>query len=67
MNQPELQQKLVAYMDAATDLAEQMRQDLRKGDNYTNETVLKLSEFMQQANKLQKFLDMLHETTLKYN
>lgn len=67
MNQPELQQKLVAYMDAATDLAEQMRQDLRKGDNYTNETVLKLSEFMQQAKKLQIFVDMLHQTTLKYN
>lgn len=67
MNQPELQQKLVAYMDAATDLAEQMRQDLRKGDQYSNETVLRLSEFMQQANKLQKVLDMLHETTLKYN
>lgn len=67
MNQAELQQKLVAYMDAATELAEQMRQDLRKGDSYSNETVLKLSEFMQQVQKLQKFVDMLHANNVKYN
>lgn len=67
MTQPELQLKLTAYMDAAVELAEQMRQDLRKGDQYSNETVLRLSEFMQQVQKLQSFVDMLKINNVKYN
>lgn len=67
MQQIELQMLLVAYMNAATDLAESIRADLRKGDTYSNETVLKLSQFKQMAEKVQGFVDMLEQTNLKYN
>ena len=63
----ELQEKLVQYMNAATDLAEQMRADLQKGDEYSNETVLKLSQFKQHAEKLQSFVDMLETNMRNYN
>jgi hypothetical protein len=63
----ELQEKLVKYMNAATDLAEQMRADLKQGDEYTNETVLKLSEFKLHAEKLQSFVDMLETNMRNYN
>lgn len=67
MQQIELQMLLVAYMNAATDLAESIRADLHKGDTYSNETVLKLSQFKQMAEKVQGFVDMLEQTNLKYN
>lgn len=67
MGSIELQEQIVAYMNAATDLAEQMRADLRNGDAYSNETVLKLSIFKKKAEALQSFLDMLETGMRNYN
>lgn len=67
MQNSELQEKLVAYINAATALAEQVRQDLRKGDNYSNETVLRLSEFVEKAEKISKFIDLLETNMRNYN
>lgn len=67
MEQNKLQENLVAYVNAATLLAEQVRLDLRKGDNYSNETVLRLSEFVKQAEKIAKFIDILETNMRNYN
>lgn len=63
----ELQHKLVAYMDAATELAESMRADLRKGDAYSEKTVLRLSQFKAAAEKLNAFALLLNVDMLKLN
>lgn len=67
MEQSELQEKLVSYMNSAANLAEQVRDDLRKGDKYSNETVLKLSQFIQESEKVSKFFDLLESRVVKYN
>ena len=67
MQQIELQAMLIDYMNAATELAESVRADLRKGDQYSNETVLRLSEFKALAEKVQGFVDMLETQMVKYN
>ena len=59
--------KIVAYMDAATELAESIRLDIRAGDTISNETVLKLSEFMQAAAAAERSLALLNKMIRQYN
>ena len=69
MNAPpnELQFKLVAYMDCATDLAESVRADLIRNGKVSEQTVLKLSEFVKSADNVQKFVDLLYKEVRTYN
>lgn len=67
MSPHELKIRLLSYMDAAADLADQMQLDLQKGDEYSNETVLRLAELKKEAEKVQKFVDMLQTITVEYN
>lgn len=63
----QLQQKLVEYTNAAADLAEHVRADIRRDGMYSNETVLKLSQFIEKAQALQKFIDILESNVVKLN
>lgn len=67
MQPVQLQQALVEYINASTDLAEQMRADLRRDGMYSNETVLKLSEYKQKAEKIQKLFDILQANMEQLN
>jgi len=57
----DLQYKLIDYMDAATDLAESVIQDLRRNGKVSEETVIKLSQFRAKAEAIQKFVDMINK------
>lgn len=63
----ELQFKLVAYMDSATDLAESVRSDLVRNGKVSEATVLKLSAFVKSAENVQKFVDLLYKEVRTYN
>lgn len=67
MTPHELKNRLLSYMDAAANLADQMQDDLRKGDEYSNETVHRLAQLKEEAEKVQKFVDMLQTITVEYN
>lgn len=53
--------KLRNYVDAATDLAEQLTTDLKKGDRITNDTVLKLSKFYAAAERIKREIAIFQE------
>lgn len=63
----QLQQALIEFISAATDLAEHMRADLRRDGYYSNETVLKLSEYKKSAEKIQKLFDILQSNMEQLN
>lgn len=67
MSPNELKIRLLSYMDAAANLADQMQDDLSKGDEYSNETVHRLAQLKQEAEKVQKFVDMLQTIVVEYN
>lgn len=60
-------EKLVQYVDSAADLAEHMREDLRKGESYSDETVLALSRFVAISHAVKNMLDTLDEKNVKLN
>ena len=53
--------KLREYVDAASSLAEQVTNDIKKGNKITNATVLKLSKFFSAAEKIKKEITILQE------
>jgi hypothetical protein len=63
----ELQFKLVAYMDSATDLAESVRTDLVRNGKISEKTVLSLLAFVKSAENVQKFVDLLYKEVRTYN
>ncbi len=64
---PELRQ-IIAYVDAASDLAEQVTADLKTKDRkVSDETVLKLSKFIAKAGAFQKLLDSVEAARVKLN
>lgn len=67
MSPHELKIRLLSYMDAAADLADQMQADLKSGDEYSNETVHCLAKLKAEAEKVQKFVDMLQTITVEYS
>jgi hypothetical protein len=53
--------KLRRYVDAASDLAEQVTKDVKKGSKITNDTVLKLSKFYAAAERIKKEIAILQD------
>ena len=60
-------EKLTAYVNAASDLAEQMSLDLKHGDMYTNQTITALSKFVSTANAVKDMLDVLEDRNINLN
>lgn len=67
MTANDMQILMLDYMNAATELAESVRQDLRKGDAYSNETVLKLSQFKAMAEKVAKIVSLFEQQVVRFN
>lgn len=61
------QRAIARYVNAATDLAEQVKIDLQHGGKITSTTVLKLNEFRIAANAVQDFVDEINIKTRKYD
>ena len=59
--------KLVQYVNAASDLAEQCQKDIKNGKKYTTETVSKLGKFIIIANSFQTVLDEVQKTNIRLN
>lgn len=47
------------YVNAASDLAEQVQKDITKDQIITNETIVKLSKFFAAAERFQKGLEVI--------
>ncbi len=60
-------QKLINYVNAATDLAESVEADVKKGKKLTSKTVLALSKFVSQANSFQKIVDQVQSNSVRLN
>ena len=61
------QRAIARYVNAATDLAEQVKIDIQHGGKITNQTVLKLNAFRIAANAVQDFVDEVNVKTNKYD
>lgn len=55
-------EKIAKYVDAATDLAESVIQDIKRDGYVSNHTVHKVNGFSQAAKELQGFLDLLEQS-----
>lgn len=60
-------QRLVDYVEAATDLAEAAREDLLVGDSYSDDTVGALSRFVAASFNMKDLLDQIEDKNLKLN
>ena len=61
----DLQYKLVAYIDAASDLAEAIRLDLTKNGKVSEGTTLRLVAFAKCAEALDEFTSLINEGVRK--
>jgi hypothetical protein len=59
---------LARYVNAATDLAEQVKYDIQHGDcKISNDTVLKLNEFSIAANAISAIIDEVKKKAIPYD
>lgn len=69
MSQPdsELQLRIIAFAEAASKLAESVRNDVVSIGKVSEQTVLSLVEFSKREQKLDKFLSILNKSVRSYN
>lgn len=67
MSQRETQRALARYVNAATDLAEAVKENIQHGGKITDATVLKLNEFRIAANAVQDMTDELEKRIRKFD
>lgn len=60
-------QRLVLYVNAASDLAESVATDIKAGREYSNVTVLKLSRFVAAAHYMDKMIKHINANNAKLN
>jgi hypothetical protein len=58
---------LTKYVNAASDLAEALEVDIKKGNKISTETVLRLSKFVAAAKAVSSLLDDLDAVGVKLN
>lgn len=57
--------KLINYVNAATDLAESLKQDLKDGREISDESISYLSKFYKAAQEASKMLDLVEAVSGK--
>jgi len=67
MSQRETQRALARYVNAATDLAEAVKENIQHGGKITDTTVLKLNEFRIAANAVQDMTEELEKRVRKFD
>lgn len=60
-------EKLIKYVDAASNMAESITSDIKNKGMISNDTVLYVSKFIAAAQFIEKELDMLQKKGLKLN
>lgn len=59
--------KLIKYVNCASELAESLQGDIKRGEKVTSNTVVKLSKFIAAAQAIQNLLDQVQVDTIKLN
>lgn len=59
--------KLVKYVNAASDLAESVTRDIKKGKKISSQTVVHLSKFVTASHLVQKMIDQIEQTNYNLN
>ena len=67
MSQRETQRALMKYVNAASDLAESIKENIQHNGVITDATVLKLNEFIIAANAIEDLKENLNQRTRKYD
>ncbi len=67
MGDSETKRALKKYVDAATDLAEQVKRNIQKDGCIDDKTVLALNEFVISANEIADLTDQLNENESNRN
>jgi len=58
---------IIAYVDAATDLATYLQQDITKGDKISVESILALARLHKAARRMEKLIGHVEKMKLKIN
>ncbi len=61
------QRAIAKYVNAATDLADQIKADIQHGGKIRNDTILKLNDFRIAANAVADFIDAINKKALPYD
>lgn len=67
MSQRDTQRAIATYVNAATDLAEAVKENIQHGGKITDATVLKLNAFRIAANAVSDMTNDLNEESKKYD
>lgn len=60
-------QRLLNYVDSACTLADACAADIKKGNKYTNKTILALSKFISEHNSFNKLVDTIRSKSVRLN